>query len=212
MMGPIIANIGNILYVIMAIVGGIFIITEIPNLCLSRDPSMAVLNISIAVPFLNMTKQFTGNVNQVSQQINHIATGLAGAERLFSLMDEEDPAYQRIALDALEKGEVHFVTPQYTQENIERINNLSAKGIRSTYTDQLGYGYIGINAGKVVYENGTASFSGAMTVKYAARLHIVADDADGSAIIAQALFQPTAVQPKSAFGLCELFQVAFLRA
>ena len=53
------------------------------------------------------------------------------------------------ALDALEKGEVHFVTPQYTQENIERINNLAAKGIQSTYTDQLGYGYIGINAGKV---------------------------------------------------------------
>ena len=53
------------------------------------------------------------------------------------------------ALDALEKGEVHFVTPQYTQENIERINNLAVKGIQSTYTDQLGYGYIGINAGKV---------------------------------------------------------------
>lgn len=53
------------------------------------------------------------------------------------------------ALDALEKGEVHFVTPQYTQENIERINNLGARGIESTYTDQLGYGYIGINAGKV---------------------------------------------------------------
>ena len=53
------------------------------------------------------------------------------------------------ALDTLEKGEVHFVTPQYTQENIERINNLGAKGIQSTYTDQLGYGYIGINAGKV---------------------------------------------------------------
>ena len=53
------------------------------------------------------------------------------------------------ALDALEKGEVHFVTPQYTQENIERINNLGSRGIKSTYTDQLGYGYIGINAGKV---------------------------------------------------------------
>ena len=53
------------------------------------------------------------------------------------------------ALDALEKGEVHFVTPQYTQDNIERINNLGARGIESTYTDQLGYGYIGINAGKV---------------------------------------------------------------
>ena len=89
MMGPIIGNIGNILYVLMALVGGIFILTEIPNLCLSRDPSMAVVNISIAVPFLNMTKQFTGNVNQLSQQFNAIIMGLAGAERVFAVMDEE---------------------------------------------------------------------------------------------------------------------------
>ena len=53
------------------------------------------------------------------------------------------------ALDALEKGEVHFVTPQFTQENIERIDSLSGKGIKQTSTDQLGYGYIGINAGLV---------------------------------------------------------------
>ena len=88
MMGPIIGNIGNILYVLMALVGGIFIITEIPNLCLSKDPTMAVVDISIAVPFLNMTKQFTGNVNQLSQQFNAIVMGLAGAERVFSVMDE----------------------------------------------------------------------------------------------------------------------------
>jgi len=92
MMGPIIGNIGNILYVLMALVGGIFILTEIPNLCLSRDPSMAVVNISIAVPFLNMTKQFTGNVNQLSQQFNAIIMGLAGAERVFAVMDEEPEA------------------------------------------------------------------------------------------------------------------------
>ncbi len=92
MMGPLIGNIGNILYVIMAIVGGIFIITQTPNLCLSRDPSFAILNVSIAVPFLNMTKQFTGNVNQLSQQFNSIVMGLAGAERLFALMDEEPEA------------------------------------------------------------------------------------------------------------------------
>jgi peptide/nickel transport system substrate-binding protein len=58
--------------------------------------------------------------------------------------------HRPIAMEpALEKGEVHFVTPQYTQDNIERINNLGERGIESTYTDQLGYGYIGINAGKV---------------------------------------------------------------
>ena len=53
------------------------------------------------------------------------------------------------AISALEAGSVHFVTPQFTQANIDLINGLASKGIEKTYTDQLGYGYIGINAGKV---------------------------------------------------------------
>ena len=83
-LGPIIMNIGNVLYVACAMIGGLFLVLGVPNFSLSLQP----LTISIVVPFLNMTKQFTGNVNQVSQQINHIAMGLAGAERLFELMDE----------------------------------------------------------------------------------------------------------------------------
>ncbi len=53
------------------------------------------------------------------------------------------------ALNALESGAVHYVTPQLTDDNIKKIDALKDKGIDSTYTDQLGYGYIGINAGKV---------------------------------------------------------------
>ena len=53
------------------------------------------------------------------------------------------------AISALEAGSVHFVTPQFTQANIDLINGMASKGIEKTYTDQLGYGYIGINAGKV---------------------------------------------------------------
>ena len=53
------------------------------------------------------------------------------------------------AINALESGSVHFVTPQFTQDNIDKLNSLSSKGIEKTHTDQLGYGYIGINAGKV---------------------------------------------------------------
>ncbi len=83
-LGPIIMNIGNVLYVACAMIGGLFLVLHVPNLSLSGLP----FTIDIVVPFLNMTKQFTGNVNQVSQQINHIAMGLAGAERLFELMDE----------------------------------------------------------------------------------------------------------------------------
>ena len=53
------------------------------------------------------------------------------------------------ALNVLESGSVHFVTPQFTQNNIDKLNGMAAKGIEKTSTRQLGYGYIGINAGKV---------------------------------------------------------------
>lgn len=84
-LGPINMNIGNILYVIIATVGGLLLLLDVPNISLSG----AALSISIVIPFLNMTKQFTGNVNQVSQQINSVVMGLAGAERVFELMDAE---------------------------------------------------------------------------------------------------------------------------
>jgi len=84
MLGPIIMNLGNIMYVIIAIAGGLFLLTGASNFSISGLP----FQISIIVPFLNMTKQFTGNINQVSQQINHIAMGMAGASRVFALMDQ----------------------------------------------------------------------------------------------------------------------------
>ncbi|MBQ3483189.1 MAG: ABC transporter ATP-binding protein [Clostridia bacterium] len=88
-LGPIIGNIGNILYVIMAVTGGIFLLSNVSNLALGAFP---VFTISIVVPFLNMAKQFTGNVNQASQQINAVVMGMAGGSRLFSLMDEQPEA------------------------------------------------------------------------------------------------------------------------
>ena len=84
MLGPIIMNIGNVLYVIVATVGGLLLVTNVPNLSLSGLP----FGVDIIVPFLGMTKQFTGNINQVSQQINSIVMGMAGAERVFELMDQ----------------------------------------------------------------------------------------------------------------------------
>ncbi|MBR5453967.1 MAG: ABC transporter ATP-binding protein [Clostridia bacterium] len=97
-LGPIIANIGNILYVVIATVGGILLLSRVPNIGISSifAGAVGVLTIDITIPFLNMTKQFTGNVNQLSQQINSVVMGLAGAERVFSLMDavpEEDEGY-----------------------------------------------------------------------------------------------------------------------
>ena len=53
------------------------------------------------------------------------------------------------AISVLEGGTVHYVTPQLTQENYTKLQNLQSEGISSIRTDQLGYGYIGINASKV---------------------------------------------------------------
>ena len=84
-LGPIIMNIGNILYAIIAMVGGIMLVSGAKNFSISG----LAFSISIVVPFLNMTKQFTGNINQVSQQINSVVMAMAGAERIFTLMDEK---------------------------------------------------------------------------------------------------------------------------
>ena len=83
-LGPIIMNIGNITYVLVAVAGGLFLLSGISNVGFSGLP----FGISIIVPFMNMTKQFTGNVNEASQQINHLVMAMAGAQRVFALMDE----------------------------------------------------------------------------------------------------------------------------
>ena len=82
---PLLANMGNVIYVLVALVGGSLLLWGTPNLSLS---GMA-LSISIVVPFLNMTKQFAGAIGQVSNQVNMVVMGLAGAHRIFALLDEE---------------------------------------------------------------------------------------------------------------------------
>ncbi len=53
------------------------------------------------------------------------------------------------ALAALEEGSVDYITPQYSKDNYSKINELKKKNYEALLTDQLGYGYIGINASKV---------------------------------------------------------------
>lgn len=102
---PVLNNMGNILYVLIALTGGVLLYLKTPNVSLS---GMA-LNISIVVPFLNMTKQFTGQIGQISQQINSVVMGLAGASRIFGLLDEEpefDEGYVTLVNAKEENGEL----------------------------------------------------------------------------------------------------------
>lgn len=67
------------------------------------------IGISIVVPFLNMTKQFCGNISQVSNQVNAVVMGIAGAERIFELLDEkpeEDEGYVTLVNVKEENGEL----------------------------------------------------------------------------------------------------------
>lgn len=82
---PILMNLGNLIYVVVALAGGVFLALGVPNLSFSGLP----LSIAVVVPFLNMTKQFCGQIGQVSQQINAVVMGLAGADRIFELLDQE---------------------------------------------------------------------------------------------------------------------------
>ena len=88
-LGPILGNIGNLTYVLLAIVGGALFALNVPNIGFrSLASGSTVLGVGVIVAFLGLSRNFTQIVNQMSQQISMIAMGLAGASRVFTLMDE----------------------------------------------------------------------------------------------------------------------------
>lgn len=102
---PILNNIGNLLYVIVAIAAGIMISTNFQNVSFS---GMA-LNIAVAVPFLNMTRQFAAQIGQISGQINSVVMGIAGANRIFKLLDEDvekDEGYVTLVNSEMVNGQI----------------------------------------------------------------------------------------------------------
>ena len=99
---PILMNMGNLLYVVVAVASGVFLVTGIPNPSISGLP----LSIAVAVPFLNMTKQFANQIGQISNQVNSVVMGLAGAERIFELLDEpieEDDGYVELVACTIDR-------------------------------------------------------------------------------------------------------------
>ena len=93
---PCIMNIGNLGYVLVAVIGGILSVNNI-------------LSIGSIAAFLQYVKSFTNPLGQVSQQMNFIAMALAGAERIFKLIDEkpeEDDGYVTLVNAKMEKGKI----------------------------------------------------------------------------------------------------------
>ena len=88
-LGPIMNNIGHLLYVVLAFVGTLLAVAPIPNWLKCISLSGSALSLPIIVAFLPMSRNFTQNISNVTQQINAIFMGLAGAERIFAIIDSE---------------------------------------------------------------------------------------------------------------------------
>ena len=93
---PCIMNIGNLGYVLVAVIGGILSVN-------------GILTIGSIAAFLQFVKAFTNPLGQVSQQMNSIVMALAGAERIFELIDEEveiDEGYVTLVNAKIENGKI----------------------------------------------------------------------------------------------------------
>ncbi len=111
-LGPIMGNMGNILYVSIAIIGGLLVSFNARNFGISNFTSGAFsfVTVGMIVSFLGMCRQLSQTIMQASMQMTMITMGMAGAERVFDLIDqipEEDHGYVRLVNCTVdEKGEV----------------------------------------------------------------------------------------------------------
>lgn len=83
---PILGNVGNLMYVLLAVIGGLMVYLKAPNISLN---GVSIVSIGIIVSFLGMSRQLSQTIGQASMQVSMIAMGLAGATRVFELMDEQ---------------------------------------------------------------------------------------------------------------------------
>lgn len=109
-LAPIIGNIGNLLYVILAVVGGLFIIFPdvLVNInILGQHIDDKNESIAIIVSFLMISRMFANNLNTFAQQVTFIVMGMAGASRIFDLMDQKSET---------DDGYVKLVHIEYNQD------------------------------------------------------------------------------------------------
>ncbi len=151
-LGPILGNIGNFNYVLLTIVGALLLMVQLPNIGVSSIFfGIGALEIGIVVAFLGMSRNFTMMVNQMSQQISMIAMGLAGASRVFTLMDEKpetDEGY--VTLVNVKKDEAGNLTETTERTGIWAWKHYHKSDETTTYTelkgdivlDSVDFGYV----------------------------------------------------------------------
>ena len=103
---PVVGNLGYMLYVLLAIIGGAAGIAGVPNLSLT---GVDALTIGTIVSFLTLSRSFINPIGQISMQFNMVVMALAGASRIFELMDEQseqDEGYVTLVNAKVENGQI----------------------------------------------------------------------------------------------------------
>jgi len=109
---PVLHNIGNILYVSLAILGSILVYFNVTNIGFSGIYPFSIATIGIVVSFLSLSRQFSQNIRMVSQQAPMVAMALGGASRIFyllSLEEEHDEGYVTLVNCIEEDGKIREV-------------------------------------------------------------------------------------------------------
>ena len=83
---PIVGNIGYMMYVVLAVLGGAMAIYGVPNFALGGE---SILTLGTIASFLTLSRNFTNPIGQISQQLTSVIMAMAGASRIFELLDEK---------------------------------------------------------------------------------------------------------------------------
>ena len=142
LMGPIVGNIGNLQFVLTAIIGSLLLINK-----------SAGITLGILISYLQFTKSFTQPILEISQQFNMIIMGIAGAERIFTLLDTkselDDGSVSLVNIDFDNNGNI-FETDKYTNHWAWKKDNeyIELKG--DVRFNDMTFGYI---KDKIILEN-----------------------------------------------------------
>ena len=151
-LGPILGNVGNFTYVLLAICGGILLTTGAPNPnVFNIFTGVGSITLGAVIPFLGMSKRSTQAVNEMSQQVSMIAMGLAGVSRVFELMDQEpeqDEGY--VTLVNVQKGEDGTLVETTERTGLWAWKHYHKADGTTTYTelkgelvmDEVDFGYV----------------------------------------------------------------------
>ena len=142
LMGPIVGNIGNLQFVLTAIIGSLLLINK-----------SAGITLGILISYLQFTKSFTQPILEISQQFNMIIMGIAGAERIFTLLDTKSELYDGsvslVNIDFDNKGNI-FETDKHTNHWAWKKDNeyIELKG--DVRFNDMTFGYV---KDKIILEN-----------------------------------------------------------